>query len=267
MCELLGLSFNAPVSASVSLDVFQTRGEANPDGWGIAYYRDGYLQVIKESKAAVDSHLFDFTEQYPRSEIFISHVRRSTMGNRSYLNTHPFYRSITIGGKEWEFAFAHNGTLTDALQIPLGQFIPIGQTDSERAFCNLLDVVSKKNIGQWNEKSYVLVESHLRKMNDKQNTLNCIFSDGVRLFCYSDENKHNDGLRYTKWSHPFGTLPLVQDETHLGTLDIRSQNIGRTVGVEEAGYVIVTKALSDGSWTDFKAGSLMVFEKDQIVYS
>lgn len=267
MCELLGLSFNAPVSASVSLDVFQTRGAANPDGWGIAYYRDGYLQVIKESQPAVDSHLFDFTEQYPKSEIFISHVRRSTMGNRSYLNTHPFYRSIMIGAEKWEFAFAHNGTLTDAPQLPLGGFIPIGQTDSERAFCHLLDTISEKSINQWDEESYDFVESQLRKINNEQNTINCIFSDGIRLFCYSDENRHNDGLRYAKWSYPFGTLPLIQDEAHLGTLDIRSQNIGRAVGVEEAGYVIVTKALSGADWTDFKSGSLMVFEKDQIVYS
>jgi glutamine amidotransferase len=267
MCELLGLSFSTPVSASMSLNMFQTRGAANPDGWGIAFYREGYLQIIKESKPAVDSHLFDFIENYPQSEIFISHVRRSTVGNRSYVNTHPFYQSIRLGNEQFEMAFAHNGTLSKAKDLKLSRFMPIGQTDSERAFCNLLEAIATRGISQWNKQSYELVESHLQTLNDTQNTLNCIFSDGIRLFCYSDENRHNDGLRYMKWRYPFGKMPLVKDETQLGTIDIQSQNIGDSPREREAGYVIVTKALSEGNWTDFKPGRLMVFENDEIVYS
>jgi len=54
MCDLLGMSFRTPINARISLDIFQLRGEVNPDGWGLAYYRDEHLQIIKEAKAAVE---------------------------------------------------------------------------------------------------------------------------------------------------------------------------------------------------------------------
>ena len=48
MCDLLGLSFNVPITAKISLDIFQQRGQVNPDGWGLAFYKDDRLQIIKE---------------------------------------------------------------------------------------------------------------------------------------------------------------------------------------------------------------------------
>jgi len=267
MCELLGMSFKEPVCAAVSLDLFQVRGQKNPDGWGLAFYRDCLLQVIKEAKPAVGSSLYDFIEGYPRSETFISHVRRSTVGHRSYVNTHPFYRQLAIGSDMREFIFAHNGTLNDVSRLELGRFTPVGETDSERAFCALMETIAAEEISHWDRSSYRIMESRLNEINDGSNTLNCLFSDGTRLFCYSDENRYNDGLRFTEWSHPFTTMPLVQGDTHLGVLDVQSTNTESATGPSTSGYVIVTKALSEGDWTDFSPGQLMVFEGGSIVYS
>ena len=46
MCELLGLSFNQPISPSLSFRGFKFRSEKdkNPDGWGIAYYPHDFSQ-------------------------------------------------------------------------------------------------------------------------------------------------------------------------------------------------------------------------------
>src|SRR6185295_11750557 len=49
MCELMGLSFDQPVSADFSLRAFACRDAENPDGWGLAWYPDQSLALVKEA--------------------------------------------------------------------------------------------------------------------------------------------------------------------------------------------------------------------------
>ncbi len=262
MCDLLGLSFNTPVTAKITLDVFQQRGNVNPDGWGVAFYQGGRVQIIKEAEPAVDSGLFDFMERYPKSQMFITHVRRSTRGVSSYLNTHPFYRHLAIGSTKREFAFAHNGTFTQQDKLELDEFMPIGETDSERAFCFILDAISKRNVVKWRIDDYRFIEKRLREINDGQNTLNCIFSDGEHLFCYSDENDHNNGLRYVKQSYPYRKVELVSPDDKLGQIDIQSDSNKTT----QTGYIVSTRILTKELWTEFDRGELIVFKQGEIIY-
>ena len=48
MCELMAMSFEAPISADFSIREFAARGEENPDGWGLGWYPDRSLAVVKE---------------------------------------------------------------------------------------------------------------------------------------------------------------------------------------------------------------------------
>ena len=266
MCDLLGMSFSTPINARISLDIFQLRGEVNPDGWGLAYYRDEYLQVIKEAKAAIESTLFDFIENYPQSKTFISHVRRSTRGVPSYLNTHPFYRRVVTASAKDEYAFAHNGTLTDLSNLHLGHFKPLGETDSEHVFCYILDVIKKREITKWDPTDFEFLEKLLRDINSSVNTFNCIFSDGTYLFCYSDENRHNDGLRFFRHDQTTGHVEMVADDFKLGSIEIESANIGGLDEIDQTGYVIVTRALTDDAWVEFSPGELIVFKDGEIIY-
>ena len=266
MCDLLGMSFSIPINARISLDIFQLRGEVNPDGWGLAYYRDEHLQIIKEAKAAVESTLFDFIENYPQSKTFISHVRRSTRGVPSYFNTHPFYRRSVTASAAVEYAFAHNGTLTDLSNLPLGHFKPLGETDSEHAFCYVIDGIAKREINHWDQADYGFLENILRDINSSVNTFNCIFSDGTYLFCYSDENRHNDGLRFFRHDQATGHVEMVADDFKLGSIEIESANIGGINEESQTGYVIVTRALTDDAWVEFNPGELIVFKDGEIVY-
>lgn len=262
MCDLLGLSFNTPVTARISLDVFQKRGVMNPDGWGVAFYHDNRIQVIKEAEPAVDSRLFDFIEQYPQSKTFVTHVRRSTQGVRSYLNTHPFYRLLDYGVDKREYVFAHNGTLLQHKNLKLGRYSPIGETDSEHAFCYILDAMSNRGIDAWKHEDFLFIEELLRAINDSQNTLNCIFSDGDHLFCYSDVNDHNNGLRYIRPSHPFGKVELASPDEEFGSIDIHSSS----PTTPQSGYVISTRILTKEPWTEFENGELIVFKEGEIVH-
>ena len=48
MCELMGLSFERPLAADLSIRAFGTRGEENADGWGLAWYPDRAAAIVKE---------------------------------------------------------------------------------------------------------------------------------------------------------------------------------------------------------------------------
>jgi len=263
MCDLLGLSFNIPITAKISLDIFQQRGLANPDGWGLAFYKNNRLQIVKEANSATKSNLFDFMEKYTHSKTIISHVRRSTRGIPSYLNTHPFYRRLRTESMNREFAFAHNGTLTQIERLRFKKYTPVGETDSEQAFCHILDILSESETATWGVHDFQSFEKILREINDGKNTLNCIFSDGSYLFCYSDENDYNNGLRFTKQVAPFGSIELIADDDRLGSVELRSEIPS---AVDQSGYLISTRILTSGEWTEFCEGELIVFKDGQIVY-
>ena len=48
MCELLGICVNKNVNMGLSLRGFKNRSEYHPNGWGIAFYPDGFVRLIKE---------------------------------------------------------------------------------------------------------------------------------------------------------------------------------------------------------------------------
>ena len=63
MCQLLGLSFNRPVTADFSLRGLQTQVDGDPmyrnrNGWGIALFEENAALIIKEPLPATASSLF-----------------------------------------------------------------------------------------------------------------------------------------------------------------------------------------------------------------
>jgi glutamine amidotransferase len=144
MCELLGLNFARPVAADFTLSAFSLRDEENADGWGLAWYADRSLNVVKEPLSWRKSRYASFLESYNGllSHMYIGHVRHATVGGEpKHADTHPF--QAELGGRN--YCFAHNGTVRGALEtLPLGRFHPIGQTDSEHVFCSILSEIAER---------------------------------------------------------------------------------------------------------------------------
>src|SRR4051812_26660214 len=144
MCELLGFCSEQPLSAKFSIREFADRDKQNPDGWGLGWYPDQSAALIKEPIPWRSSRHSGFLESYhaTRSRIFLGHVRHKTVGGEpTHADTHPFLR-------EWaarEYLFAHNGTLKNLeADLRLGLFMPLGATDSEYAFCHLLQQIATR---------------------------------------------------------------------------------------------------------------------------
>jgi predicted glutamine amidotransferase len=141
MCELLGIAASAPIGARFSLRRLARHGRApgQPiDGWGVALHDGADLRCYREPEPAGKSAWLRFLERHqPPARILISHIRLATAGTVALRNTHPFVREL--GGRM--HSFAHNGRLPGIETLTAGEeqrFRPVGESDSERAFCLLL---------------------------------------------------------------------------------------------------------------------------------
>ena len=256
MCELLGLCFDAPVTADISIREFASRGQQNPDGWGLAWYPDKSVALVKEAIAWQSSRHTVFLESYRalRATIYIGHVRHKTVGGPvTHADTHPFVRELN--GRE--YCLAHNGTLSDlAAAFPLGRFHPLGYTDSEHAFCHLLDAIANEPGDLQTETSWCWLHTKLQSMN-AHGRMNFLFSNGGSLFCYHDLGGHK-GLT---WRAIDG--PALQS----GRLEDKDLKVELDAAPASHGVVVASCPLSGTDWQAVRPGELLVVQDGEILFS
>jgi predicted glutamine amidotransferase len=142
MCELLALSSRRPTQLGFSFQTLAAHSggaSTTRDGWGVAFYQGNDAALFREPAAASDSPLVRFLQsQGPSTLLAISHIRHATRGAVDLSNTQPFVREL--GGRA--HVFAHNGNLVNIDHdgnLAFDRYHPIGTTDSEHAFCALLE--------------------------------------------------------------------------------------------------------------------------------
>ncbi|WP_423792691.1 class II glutamine amidotransferase [Methanocaldococcus indicus] len=253
MCELLGISFNMKVNISLSFNIFKYRSDFHPNGWGIAFYHNGFVRLIKEPVkmgSALLAHRIDWNNI--KSNIFILHIRRASLGTCSYVNTHPFVR--LLGDKE--IVFAHNGTLRGYKKLKLKKYYPVGDTDSEYVFCYLIQEIEKNGL-EWNYEGFKKLLDIIYKINEF-GPFNFLMSDGEYLFAYKDIEGRRE-LHFLKRVFPY-------DKIRLRDLDYEV-NLGTVKNPNERGFIIATNPLTDEDWKSFKDGELIVFKNGEMIYS
>jgi glutamine amidotransferase len=199
MCELFGVSSSKPVRLRYSLHAFAEHGgliHPNKSGWGIAYHEGRDALLIKEPKPASDSPVVRFIESWSATTTCaIAHVRYATAGEPSFANTHPFMREL--GGQM--HVFAHNGSLVDIRdEVPLSsdRFQPVGETDSEYAFCILLERLAPL----WRDRTEApALGDRLEVFADTAREMsalgaaNFLYSDGDVLFLHAHRRRWDEG--------------------------------------------------------------------------
>lgn len=144
MCQLLGMNCNTPTDIVFSFEGFRRRGgltDCHADGFGIGFFEGRGLRLFHDDKPSAESPVADLIKHYPiQSENVIAHIRKATQGGTRLANTHPFVRELW--GRYW--LFAHNGHLENFAPPPGRYYTPVGDTDSERAFCHLLESLRRR---------------------------------------------------------------------------------------------------------------------------
>ncbi len=263
MCELLAITSKQPTTIEVSLDRFARHGSAishNHDGWGVVYYADDDIRRFRDTGPAAASQWVKFVEKQPLcSTLFLAHIRHANVGTVSLPNTHPFSREL--GGSM--HTFAHNGYLkniAEADAFKLGRFRPLGDTDSEWAFCALLDRLSSVWMTQAQipdlEDRYCVVAGFARELREL-GIANFIYCDGDTIFAHADRRQQADGeIREPGLWLSQQTSPGATQMIHGG---------GVTISSPKQEFVMVASVpLTETGWEPIQAGSLAALHKGRI---
>lgn len=249
MCQLFALDASTPVAATFALAGFAARGggtAGHGDGFGVAFHEDGGCRVFVDAAPAADSALAAFLCREPiRARRIVAHVRRATQGPVGIANCHPFRRDWW--GRSW--TFAHNGDLKGFRPRLDGPFRPVGQTDSEHAFCWLMQGL-RRRLGDDADPVPSRVAPKLADLAEEAarwGVFNFVLSDGRATYAHASTRLH-----WLQRQHPFGRVRLVDRELEVD-LDAANRPGDRMV-------LVATEPLTHGeAWQPFAAGELRVF--------
>ena len=108
---------------------------------GFVFTKDAALASFHDPRPSVASEIARLIQRHSiKSHVIMGHIRKANRGRVCLENTHPFSRELW--GRTW--TFAHNGQLRGIKKRRLNFYQPVGTTDSEYAFCWILDQVRKK---------------------------------------------------------------------------------------------------------------------------
>jgi glutamine amidotransferase len=143
--------------------------------------------------------------------------------------------------------FAHNGDLKDYHPRLHGQFRPVGDTDSERAFCWLMQELAKAHAGvpTIDELSCTLRE--LLPQPARHGTFNVLLSNGQALWAHGTTK-----LWSVERAHPF-TAATLADE------DLSVDFAAHTTPQDRVAVVATEPLTANETWVPFAPGELRVF--------
>ncbi|HCE09682.1 MAG TPA: class II glutamine amidotransferase [Oxalobacteraceae bacterium] len=248
MCQLLGMNCNIPTDIVFSFTGFATRGghtDTHNDGWGIAFFEGAGVRHFVDHQAASISPVAELIKSTPiKSKNVIAHIRRATQGRVALENCHPFVRELW--GRYW--VFAHNGDLKNFTPALDGPYHPVGTTDSEWAFCYILQELRERfgdNLPCLIELKAALQE--LTEMIGAHGPFNLLLSDGSALFAHCSTN-----LYYIVRQYPFTKAKLADEDI--------SVDFSQVTDPTDRAVIIVTEPLTiDETWIRFNPGELKLF--------
>ena len=236
----MGVSASSEAHITPSIERFMMGWRDNPHGWGVGVYGGRAVSIFKEAAASSTSSLLSTLTQSGilASRLLVSHIRNMTVGCQSLANTHPFTREL----HGQDHLFAHNGTLRRVRDITTEHYQPVGTTDSEHAFCVIMD--SLRLAGR-----HATREERIEAVSDAVDTiitrelevphpsggasakLNVLLSDGELLIAY------NSGFRpMSRAHHTFDdgtTIAMVASEPLDDEFSWERMDIGEFIVLEQ----------------------------------
>jgi glutamine amidotransferase len=238
------MNANTPTDVMFSFAGLAQRADEHKDGFGIAFFEDRGLRFFVDHHSACASPVAELVKGYPiRSDNVIAHIRKATQGRVALENTHPFVRELW--GRYW--VFAHNGDLKGYQPHLHAAFRPVGDTDSERAFCWLMQELAKAHASV---PSVAELSTTLRELMPPiaaHGSFNLLLSNGQALWAHCSTQLH-----WVERAHPFCAATLADDDV---TVDLAA-----LAGPTDRIAVIATEPMTrNEAWTALQPGELQVF--------
>ncbi|MBD2775436.1 class II glutamine amidotransferase [Iningainema tapete] len=249
MCQLLGMNCNTPTDICFSFEGFAARGgktDDHRDGWGIAFFEGKGYRILLDDKPSVISPIAELVRRYPiHSTHVIAHIRKATQGKIALENCHPFRRELW--GRYW--VFAHNGDLPGFQPEGMKFYQAVGNTDSEKAFCLILDELRKYfPYGKPSLEQLYSLLNDISKTLASQGIFNYLLSDGEHFFAHCSTK-----LSYIVRQAPFAAAHLIDEDVTVDFSELTTPS--------DRVAVIATTPLTDNEiWTQIQPGELLVFQ-------
>jgi len=247
---------NVPTDIVFSFAGLASRGGKrgpHADGWGLALYDGRVARLFLEPTPCASSPLAAFVREHPiKTLLAIAHVRKKTRGKVSLANTHPFVRELW--GKN--FVFAHNGTIKDVSALPLGGFRPMGQTDSEHAFCALLSALQHDfpRGPRSRDQLAAAVAAHAGRIG-RLGTFNMLLGDGDQLFARCSTRLHHLIRRA-----PFRKATLADEDVCVDFAEL-------TTPRDRVAVVATAPLTRDETWIPAPPDTLWVFRRGRLTHT
>lgn len=248
MCQLLGMNCNVPTDICFSFTGFQARGgitDVHRDGWGIAFFEGKGVRLFLDPQPSCQSPVAELVRRYPIHSLnVIAHIRKATQGSVGLENTHPFIRELW--GRYW--IFAHNGNLVDYSPELDGSYLPVGQTDSERAFCHLLQTLKRRfPDGAPAPEALREVLDGFASETRRFGPFNFLLSNGERLFAHRSTDLH-----YIVRRAPFSVAHLKDEDVSIDFNEVTTP--------DDCVALVATLPLTDNEvWTPLPVERVAVF--------
>lgn len=253
MCQLLGMNCNTPTDIMFSFDGFRRRGgitDHHADGFGIGFFEGRGVRLFHDDKPSADSPVADLVHAYPiKSENVIAHIRKASQGQTSLANTHPFMREMW--GEYW--LFAHNGHLPDFFPKQGEFYRAVGDTDSERAFCYILNCLRSRFHDKPDEADLFAAVAELTGEIRTNGLFNFVMSNGDCLFAHASTLLH-----YIVRKAPFGKARLLDDDVMIDFAEV-------TTPADKVAVIATLPLTRDETWHQFAADELVMFRNGDIV--
>ena len=260
MPNYLGMSFEGVLAPSFDLRCLRP-GRKPPDGWGIGFYPgDGPSSTILKEPAppfgSIRSELVKAWEHL-ESSLFLLHIRVATWGGVSDANTQPFGRSW--GGRDW--LLAHAGSLAHRLpQRPTPRFEPIGTTDTEMVFCELMDRVADAGWRSLGDADPQVLHGWFDELN-AHGSLSTLFTDGRDLLIYADRDGQHGKVYTWELMPPFSSLSFGDDDLDV---DLTRRGIKSRKGVIVCSEPLAVTGVMGATWNAMEPGQLLVVRQGAI---
>lgn len=253
-----------PADLRFSFTGFAARGgltDHHGDGFGVGFFEDKACRLFMDNQPAAVSPVAELIKQYPiKSRNVVAHIRKATQGDAMRLeNCHPFTRELW--GRHW--LFAHNGDLKDYEPCLNGDYMPVGSTDSELAFCSIMQTLRavsppKPCAGNLHPQPCSLDKvfdalCEVTQRTAEHGVFNFLLSNGQAMFAHCSTRLW---VLVRKW--PFSNAQLVDADL--------SMDFAQTNASNDRLCIIATQPLTTNEdWQPLEAGQLLWIEGGHIV--
>ncbi len=261
MPNLLAMSFEGELAPSFTLHCLDA-GRTLPDGWGMGYYPAGEpsAAILKEPappQGSMRSQLALAWEQVA-SSLFVLHIRHATWGALSDANTQPFSRSW--GRRDW--LMAHAGSLDHKLPDVAGPFEPVGSTDTEQLFCQLLNRCVERGWKSLGEIDLDVLQGWLAEMNAMGGLTMCV-TDGRDLLIHADQR--GVPLWLGSLAPPYERIAFGDDDLEIDLTRRGAKSRKGMIACTEQLQAREGDAARAVTWRQLEPGALLVIREGAVV--